>query len=109
MPNSPKKFKAQRLTTASIRKPRLSSSERGYGGRWQKYRDWFLRQPQNRFCSVEGCRTPPSVVDHDPPHRGDMEKFWDERTHRAMCAYHHRMKTCAEDGGFGNPVEHKGY
>jgi 5-methylcytosine-specific restriction endonuclease McrA len=30
-----------------------------------------------------------TVVDHVEPHRGDQERFWDERNWQALCASCH--------------------
>lgn len=44
---------------------RGSSSERGYGGSWQKIRDWKLREsPLCEACMREGRPNPAQVVHH---------------------------------------------
>ena len=87
---------------------RGSSTERGYGSRWSKYRLVFLRQ--HPLCECEECRengrvTPATVVDHIIPHRGDQVLFWDPTNHQAMSKRCHDRKTAREDGGFGNEVK----
>jgi 5-methylcytosine-specific restriction protein A len=83
---------------------RGTAAQRGYGARWQKYRRWFLCQPQNAICvrcKAEGKATPPTVVDHITPHRGNEQLFWDPANHQPLCEGCHNHKTATEDGGFG--------
>ena len=77
---------------------RLSSCQRGYDAKWQRYRRWFLAQ--HPLCAV--CNHIATVVDHITPHRGDKEVFWDSNNHQALCKRCHDAKTATEDGGFGN-------
>jgi 5-methylcytosine-specific restriction protein A len=51
----------------------------------------------------DGKVTPATVVDHIIPHKGNHELFWDAKNHQPLCKRHHDIKTCKEDGGFGNP------
>jgi 5-methylcytosine-specific restriction endonuclease McrA len=41
------------------------------------------------MCEQQGMLTPATVVDHVIPHRGDMELFWREGNHQALCKLHH--------------------
>ena len=41
------------------------------------------------------------IVDHIIPHRGDLEMFWNQLNHQALCKRCHDSKTAREDGGFG--------
>jgi 5-methylcytosine-specific restriction protein A len=108
-----------RLTTAaprtavmqpgSWRMDKTSSTQRGYGYKWQQARAGFLAShPFCVFClrdagikatTIEGviieCAEKrvalpcASVVDHMDPHRGDMALFWDKSRWQSLCATHH--------------------
>lgn len=80
--------------------PRPSAASRGYGRKWQAASKAFLVvHPCCVECGelIEGD----GVVDHDPPHKGDMRAFWDSATWRAMHKRCHDRKTANQDGGFG--------
>jgi 5-methylcytosine-specific restriction protein A len=82
--------------------PRLKTAERGYGGRWQRYRLLFLREnPLCVECLKTETTTEATVVDHIRPHKGDYDLFWSSENHQAMCKRCHDVKTATEDGGFG--------
>ena len=67
-----------------------TTAERGYGGRWQRYRLRYLAQhPLCVMCGAEGRVTAATVVDHITPHNGDEARFWDEANHQALCKAHH--------------------
>lgn len=67
-----------------------SSTERGYGYRWQKARERFLRSnPLCVYCKASGRVEVATVVDHIIPHRGDQEIFWDESQWQSLCASCH--------------------
>lgn len=101
---------------------RGTSSERGYGRRWQKARETYLNS--HPLCECSDCERreqsgltplPASVVDHKIPHRlkealdsGDTDAvaraqalFWDSDNWQAMSKPCHDRKTAREDGGFG--------
>lgn len=86
---------------------RGSSTERGYGYRWQKVSAAYLRE--HPLCECPECQAgkvrawPARVVDHKTPHRGDMTLFWDRKNWQAMAIECHNKKTATEDGGFGRP------
>lgn len=78
----------------------LTTAQRGYGGKWQRYRLRFLaKNPVCRMCAAEGRITEATVVDHVIPHRGDMELFW-KGEHQPLCASCHGKKSI-EEGGIG--------
>ncbi len=78
---------------------RGSSSERGYGSRWQKRRKWYLKHnPFCEECYKSGIMEASTIVDHIVPHRGDMALFWDEGNWQALCKVHHDRKTARESG-----------
>jgi len=82
---------------------RLTTAQRGYGGRWQKARETFLkRDPLCAECRRNGRVTLARIVDHVIPHRNDQELFWDTSNWQPLCKRCHDVKTAGEDGGFGN-------
>lgn len=88
---------------------RGSSAQRGYGYKWQQARlDHLAKEPFCVDCLEEGVATLATVVDHDPPHKGDMKKFWNRLFWKSRCERHHNIKTATEDGGFGRPVHPRG-
>lgn len=101
MPNKPPSYRPPGYDPRSVDN-RPSAHQRGYGWRWQRFSRWFLSQPENAVCAVEGCGRLATQTDHVIPHRGDMEKFW-EGPFQGLCARHHSEKTCKEDGGLGRP------
>lgn len=80
---------------------RTSSSQRGYGYRWQKARATFLsRHPLCVMCLALGRVVPASVVDHIKPHRGDQSLFWDSGNWQSLCkTCHDSVKQREERGG----------
>lgn len=97
---------------------RPSSSERGYGTKWQKARAAFLSQPGNQFCvrcyergllnagnlRMDGSpqtqkRRTHLVVDHITPHKGDQKLFWDRKNWQVLCPDHHDITKQQEEHG----------
>ncbi len=73
----------------SWRDDKRKTAERGYGGRWQKARETYLkRHPLCFFCEQKGIITAATVVDHKIPHKGDTTLFWDTNNWQPLC------KTC---------------
>lgn len=67
-----------------------TTSERGYGFKWQKARaDFLKRHPFCRMCEEGGLIIEATVVDHRIPHRGDQALFWDKTNWQSLCAPHH--------------------
>ena len=80
----------------------LTTAQRGYGGKWQRYRLKFLeRNVLCVMCQAQGKVTAANVVDHIVDHRGNQALFWDKANHQALCVPCHSAKT-AKDGGIGN-------
>ena len=77
-----------------------SSTQRGYGYRWQQARAAFLKD--HPLCECDDCQagakrlTPADVVDHRIPHRGDQSLFWDKSNWQAMAKRCHDAKTQRE-------------
>ena len=61
---------------------------------WRRFRAWFLRH--NPSCSVPGCRTPATHVDHEVARRAGGADF-DPLNCRSFCASHHNQKTAYRD------------
>lgn len=113
-----------------IESTRLSSTQRGYGYRWQKVSKGFLKS--HRLCQCNEClpkihtalseyglersaindlfislarpELASEVVDHIIPHDGDMSLFWDRTNWQAMNKKCHDKKTAKQDGGFRGKV-----
>lgn len=69
---------------------RGSSSSRGYGATWRKFRErWLKEHPLCVYCQRENRVTAATVVDHIIPHRGDMELFWLIDNVQSLCHSHH--------------------
>lgn len=74
---------------------RGSSTERGYNGRWRRYREVFLRQnPLCVHCLERKDVREATEIDHVTPVRGrDDPLFWEPTNHQALCRECHRAKT----------------
>ena len=73
---------------------RMTSAQRGYGYKWQKYRAMFIKDnPICVTCLADGVVEVATVVDHIKPHRGDYDLFWDTANHQALCKRCHDAKT----------------
>lgn len=69
---------------------RQTSAQRGYGYRWQKAREGYLRK--HPLCADHGRRgqiVAATVVDHVIPHRGDSKLFWDSGNWQSLCKHCH--------------------
>lgn len=67
-----------------------SSTQRGYGYKWQKARERFLKKnPLCAYCQRDDRVTAANVVDHITPHRGDQKLFWRESNWQALCSSCH--------------------
>jgi 5-methylcytosine-specific restriction protein A len=87
--------------SASWRKDRRKTAERGYGHRWRVARADFLRQPENalcRYCARSGRVTEAKVVDHIVPHEGDEALFWDRTNWQPLCKTCHDTIKAQEEG-----------
>lgn len=77
-------------TAGTWRTNDMTSSDRGYGYKWQQARERFLRaHPLCCYCERDGYVTAATVVDHRIPHRGDQALFWDEANWMPLCATCH--------------------
>lgn len=84
-------------------KRRGSSTARGYGAKWQRFRKLYLKaNPLCRPCDLEGRTTEATAIDHIVPVTSkDDPAFWDEQNMQPICQPCHSRKTALEDGGFG--------
>jgi 5-methylcytosine-specific restriction enzyme A len=88
----------------AAKETRKTSTQRGYGYRWQKASAAYLRAHPvavDWFGTHQGRVYAAEVVDHKVPHRGDMELFWDSTNWQGLTKVDHDRKTATEDGGFG--------
>ena len=73
---------------------RPNATDRGYGSRWRKVRELFLRNnPLCVSCMADGLIVAATVVDHIIDHKGDKLLFWDEGNWQALCKPCHDRKT----------------
>lgn len=97
------------VAPGSWRESGASSTERGYGYRWQKARAAHLAEhPFCTYClrdagvtevdpaqiilavTAKGLKLPfATVVDHRIPHLGNQVLFWDRSNWQSLCASHH--------------------
>jgi 5-methylcytosine-specific restriction protein A len=66
--------------------------------RWRAVRVAFLRK--NRLCidcQADGHIEPATIVDHEPPHHGNRQAFWESSRFRALCKRHHDRKTATQN------------
>lgn len=109
----------KRQVQAAQDQRRGSSTERGYGYKWQQASAGFLKR--HPLCECPECMAgqlrvrEATVVDHREPHRlkqamdsGNQAAiakakalFWDKANWQAMHKDCHDKKTAREDGGFG--------
>lgn len=94
----------KRVVQKQIEVKRESSTQRGYGYRWQQTSKGFLKAHPLCQCKdcLEGVKQlkAATVVDHIIPHRGDMMLFWNRDNWQSMAKECHDRKTATEDGGF---------
>lgn len=76
-----------------------TSTQRGYGYKWQKAREAFLKKhPICVYCQRDENRvTVATVVDHRVPHRGDMALFWDSGNWMSLCERCHNTTKKREE------------
>lgn len=70
------------------RKDARTTTQRGYGWRWQQARSAYLAV--NTLCRMCATMTPPrltpaTVVDHVIKHEGDVTLFWDPTNWQPLC------------------------
>ena len=81
----------------ALDRERPSAARRGYGSRWRRARTAFLaHHPLCAACRAQGRVVPATVVDHEVPHRGHPERFWNEANWQGLCKPCHDAKTASE-------------
>ena len=82
--------RVQTMQAGSWRTSDQTAAQRGYGYKWQKAREQFLREnPLCVVCTAQGVVTVATVVDHITPHRGDQSLFWRRSNWQSLCSTHH--------------------
>lgn len=77
-----------------------NSAQRGYGGKWRKAREAYLKKhPLCVYCKRQGHTTVATVVDHIKPHRGDSKLFWDRTNWQPLCKQCHDSVKKREENG----------
>jgi 5-methylcytosine-specific restriction protein A len=92
----------KRAIKKEVESRRETSNKRGYGYKWQKAREGYLRS--HPLCTEHEQRgeiVKATVVDHIIPHKGDMELFWNRNNWQSLCKDCHDIKTAREDGRWG--------
>lgn len=96
----------QQKADAKRREENKSSTQRGYGYKWQKIsKQWRKDHPLCVMCEKQGIITPAECVDHIVPHRGDPNLLYDLSNLQSLCWKCHSRKTVKEDGGFGKSIK----
>lgn len=98
MPKLPLKLDPP-TSPARVRDPRRgTTTERGYGYRWQKLRvAWLAAGPRLCVeCEREGFLVPAEDVDHVVPHCGNAAMLYDWHNLQGLCHRHHSMKSNKE-------------
>jgi len=93
MPQSAKPF---RINGDDHAERRENANTRGYTWKWRQVSKAWLALPENMFCidcKADGRDEFATVVDHEVPHRGDQNLFWDQANWRPRCKRHHDRKT----------------
>jgi len=76
---------------------RGTSTQRGYGARWQRLR--LLILARDPVCRYPGCGQLSTDVDHIVSKaKGGSDE---ENNLQGLCHEHHSLKTAQKDGGFG--------
>lgn len=85
--------------------------------KWYQLREWrqgvrprvLERDPFCVRCLKEGVAVPSTVANHNPPHMGDWDSFWDETKIEGVCKTCHDSTIQAEERrqGQGLPPKRK--
>jgi 5-methylcytosine-specific restriction enzyme A len=90
------------IAADSWRAGKSSSTARGYGYRWQQYREQYLaKHPLCGMCQARGLVTAATIVDHIVPHKGDARLFWGPNNHQSLCKDCHDGPKAAEEAAAG--------
>ena len=75
-------------------KSRENSTKRGYGARWQKAREYYLKK--HPLCALHervGFFVDATELDHIIPAKKAPELFWDRNNWQGLCKSCHSRKT----------------
>jgi 5-methylcytosine-specific restriction enzyme A len=99
----------KRTTQRTYDARRGTPAERGYDINWRRLRDAYIAEnPLCEDCKDEGRTTAAEMVDHKETIKDAPWRRLDWSNLRSLCGLHHRRKTAARDGSFGNPLKGKG-
>lgn len=76
------------------RRPNIDIRRLYRTARWARMRE--QKKDEAPFCvdcEAEGKLTVWTELDHQVPHRGDLDIFWDYENLRGRCREHHQAKT----------------
>lgn len=100
MPIKPGTFKRDAAPTprhGDYESTRANSTQRGYDGRWRRYRHiYLLLHPLCVHCEAEGRTVEAVEVDHITPLRLAPQRKYDITNLQGLCKSHHSRKTAAE-------------
>jgi 5-methylcytosine-specific restriction protein A len=73
--------------------------------RWKNVRAAHIRKfPVCERCAKFGRVTPAVLVDHHPPHDGDVAAFWDSKRFRSLCFRCHGVARGEQKKGYSSAV-----
>lgn len=79
--------RVQKMQAGSWRISDQTEAQRGYGYKWQKAREQFLREhPLCVMYQVQGRIEAATVVGYITPHRGDQSLCWRRSNWQPLCA-----------------------
>ncbi|MFG0787934.1 HNH endonuclease signature motif containing protein [Delftia tsuruhatensis] len=90
--------RVQTMQAGSWRTSDQTAAQRGYGYKWQKAREQFLREhPLCVMCQAQDRVEAATVVDHRTPHQGNQSLFWDRKNWQPLCVAHHNSDAQRKD------------
>lgn len=93
------------MSQPSWRDDKRTAAQRGYGSRWRKARETYLRRnPLCAYCQKEGRIEAATVVDHKIPHKGDQKLFWNRDNWQPLCKPCHDSVKRREEHGSHLPA-----
>jgi 5-methylcytosine-specific restriction protein A len=91
---------ADDTSSGMAEKPRPGASQRGYGARWRKLREWQLsREPLCRRCLEVGQTRAANTVHHRKAHKGDPALLYDPENLESLCKPCHDSSGHRDDHG----------
>jgi 5-methylcytosine-specific restriction protein A len=74
---------------------RGTAASKGYGYKWQKYRERFFHNPDNQICKLHlpGCTIIATEIDHVRAPSGPQDPlFWMASNHQPACRHCNSIK-----------------